>query len=102
MHKTPGQREAAACLHWLEGEIETVRPRALVALGATAARSLLHRAVAVTRERGQWRARPDGRPVLVTLHPSALLRLRGPDREAAYAQWMEELRQAETHLRPPG
>ncbi|UZD55064.1 UdgX family uracil-DNA binding protein [Caldimonas aquatica] len=102
MHKTPGQREAAACLHWLEGEIQTVRPRALVALGATAARSLLHRAVPVTRERGQWLVRADGRPVLVTLHPSALLRLRGPDREAAYAQWVEELRRAETHLPPAG
>ena len=99
MHKTPGQREAAACLHWLESEIDTVRPRAIVALGATAARSLLQRTVAVTRERGQWLRRADGRPVLVTLHPSALLRLRGGDRDEAYAQWVADLRLAEAHLR---
>ena len=75
IHKTPGQQEAAACAHWLEQEIALVQPRALVALGATAARSLLGRPVAVTRERGQWLPRADGLQVLVTLHPSALLRM---------------------------
>ncbi|NKE67326.1 UdgX family uracil-DNA binding protein [Ramlibacter sp. RBP-2] len=75
IHKTPSQAEAAACRHWLEEEIAIVQPHALVALGATAARSLLRRPVAVTAERGQWHERPDGRKVLVTLHPSALLRM---------------------------
>ncbi|RZL92881.1 MAG: DUF4130 domain-containing protein, partial [Variovorax sp.] len=74
IHKTPSQQEAAACLHWLENEIALVKPRALVALGAKAARALLGRPVAVMRERGQWHASPQGTPVLVTLHPSALLR----------------------------
>ena len=63
IHKTPAQQEAAACLHWLESEIELVDPAALVALGATAARQLMGRAVAVTRERGQWldaQRRPQG------------------------------------------
>ena len=56
IHKTPTQREAAACQHWLEDEIALVQPRALVALGATAARSLMGHAVAVTAERGSgWR-----------------------------------------------
>ena len=41
IHKTPAQQEAAACLHWLESEIELVEPEALVALGATAARQLM-------------------------------------------------------------
>ncbi|MCM5682812.1 UdgX family uracil-DNA binding protein [Schlegelella sp. S2-27] len=94
LHKTPGQREAAACLHWLESEIAAVRPQAIVALGATAARSLLGRAVPVMKERGQWLQRDDGTPVLITLHPSALLRLRSPDREQAFEQWLEDLRQA--------
>ena len=57
IHKTPGQQEAVACLHWLEAEIEALRPRAIVALGATAARSLLGRAVGVTETKGAgWRA----------------------------------------------
>ena len=75
IHKTPAQQEALACSHWLEEEIAAVRPQALVALGATAARSLLGRPVAVLSERGEWFTRPDGLRVLVTLHPSALLRM---------------------------
>lgn len=100
IHKTPAQQEADACLHWLEAEIDAVAPHALVALGATAARQLLGRPVAVTRERGQWLARPDGRPVLVTLHPSALLRAEPAEREAGYAAWLADLRQAEVYARP--
>ena len=94
IHKSPTQREAAACLHWLEDEIALVRPQALVALGATAARSLLGRAVPVTAERGQWLARPDGRQVLVTLHPSALLRVLPEDREQAFAAFTRDLAKA--------
>jgi DNA polymerase len=99
MHKTPAQREAAACLHWLESEIEHVRPQAIVALGATAARSLLGRAVPVMAHRGQWLEREDGLRVLITLHPSALLRLVGEDREAAYEQWLADLRHASAVMR---
>ncbi|MDN3921530.1 UdgX family uracil-DNA binding protein [Roseateles violae] len=93
MHKTPAQREAEACSQWLEGEIAAIRPRAIVALGATAARSLLGRPVPVMQARGHWFDRADGIPVLVTLHPSALLRLVGPEREGAYAAWLDDLRQ---------
>jgi len=91
IHKTPAQQEAAACLEWLEREIALVRPDALVALGATAARALLQRDVGVLRERGRWLRRNDGRRVLVTLHPSALLRLPDAEREAAVARWLEDL-----------
>ena len=91
IHKTPSQREAAACQHWLDDEIAMVQPRLLVALGATAARSLLGRAVPVMANRGQVFERDDGRKVLVTLHPSALLRLPAEEREAAYAAWLADL-----------
>ncbi|MDH6592747.1 putative DNA metabolism protein [Variovorax sp. TBS-050B] len=92
IHKTAGQREAEACAHWLEHEIALVQPQALVALGATAARTLLGRPVAVQAERGAWlHERADGRPVFVTLHPSALLRLPEGEREAACARWRDEL-----------
>jgi DNA polymerase len=100
LHKTPAQREALACRHWLDSEIALVAPQALVALGATAARSLLQQPVAVTRERGHWLARPvDGRPVLVTLHPSALLRLRGADRDTAFTEWVADLALAARYVR---
>jgi uracil-DNA glycosylase len=94
IHKSPTQREAAACLHWLEDEIALVRPQALVALGSTAARSLLGRAVPVMAHRGQWLVREDGRKVLVTLHPSALLRVLPEDREEAFAAYVKDLKQA--------
>lgn len=99
IHKSPTQREAAACRHWLEDEIALVQPGALVALGATAARSLLGRAVPVTAERGTWLARPDGREVLVTLHPSALLRVDPEDRKAAFEAFVADLRQAQRLFR---
>jgi DNA polymerase len=94
IHKTPAQQEAAACLHWLESEIVLVEPTALVALGATAARQLMGGVVAVTRERGKWLRRADGRRVLITLHPSALLRMEPEDKEAAWAAWLADLRKA--------
>jgi DNA polymerase len=101
IHKTPAQQEAAACLHWLESEIELVDPAALVALGATAARQLMGTAVAVTRERGRWLERSDGRKVLITLHPSALLRMEPEDKAAAYAAWLADLRKAAEHFARP-
>lgn len=92
IHKTPGQREAEACHHWLESEMELVQPRACIALGATAARSLLGRPVAVMKERGQWiEDEATGRRVLVTLHPSALLRGDPAQREAAWEAWLKDL-----------
>ena len=94
IHKTPAQRDAAACLHWLEDEIALVRPDAVVALGATAARQLLGRPVAVLRERGRWLERGDGLRVLVTLHPSALLRMPPEAFDEAYAHWLADLRLA--------
>jgi uracil-DNA glycosylase len=94
IHKTPTQREVAACRHWLEDEIALVRPEALVALGATAARSLLGRAVPVMAERGHWLPREDGLRVLVTLHPSALLRVLPEDREEAFAAFVKDLAKA--------
>jgi uracil-DNA glycosylase family protein len=94
IHKSPTQREAAACHHWLEDEIELVRPKAIVALGATAARSLMGWAVPVMAERGHWLERGDGRQVLVTLHPSALLRVPSEDREETFALFVHDLAKA--------
>jgi uracil-DNA glycosylase len=99
MHKTPGQREAAACRPWLEQEIERVRPAALIALGGVAARSLLGRAVAVLRERGRWLdERGDAIPVLVTLHPAALLRGAPGEQAAMYEAWLADLALATPRL----
>ena len=94
IHKTPAQTEAAACRPWLETELALVKPQAVLALGATAAASLMGRHVAVMTERGQWLLRPDGLRVLVTLHPSALLRMPQSTQASAYAAWLQDLRKA--------
>lgn len=99
IHKSPNVREIAACHHWLEDEIALVRPSALVALGATAARSLLGRVVPVTANRGLWLPREDRLEVLVTLHPSALLRVDPEERVAAFEAFVVDLRQAQRLFR---
>jgi DNA polymerase len=93
IHKTPTQREIAACHHWLDDEIAVVKPRAFVALGSTAAASLMGRKVPILSQRGEWMEREDGRKVLITLHPSALLRTLD-DREQAFADFVKDLSKA--------
>jgi uracil-DNA glycosylase len=80
IHKKPGVAHIVACHPWLEAELEVVRPQVIVCLGATAARAILGRPVAITRERGRLITNPDrSESVVVTTHPSAVLRLRGKD-----------------------
>ncbi|TWT77864.1 Uracil DNA glycosylase superfamily protein [Posidoniimonas polymericola] len=76
LHKKPAVRHANACAPWLRAEINLVRPAAIVALGATAAQTLVRRDLRVTESRGQWFATAAGFPVLVANHPSAVLRAR--------------------------
>jgi DNA polymerase len=92
IHKTPSQEEALACRRWLDEEIAIVQPRALVALGGTAARSLLGRQVAVLSERGEWFERPDGVRVLVTVHPSSVLRMEEAQQPGAFEALVRDLR----------
>ena len=66
---------------------------------STAARQLMGRAVAVMAERGQWLTREDGLEVLVTLHPSALLRMPAEEREEAFEAFVEDLKKAKARLR---
>ena len=94
IHKTPGQREAAACRPWLLQEIELVQPIALLALGATAARALLGPGVTLAEARGRWWPGPGGRQVLVTWHPAALLRLPPERKRDGWRQWLADLRTA--------
>jgi uracil-DNA glycosylase len=91
LHKTPAQREIDACHPWLEGEIRAVEPAVIVALGATAAKALLGRDFRVSTMRGRLVKSPHAPYVFATLHPSAILRLKDEDREAAFTQLVEDL-----------
>ena len=78
IHEKPAVGHITACRPWLEAELAAVRPHVVVCLGATAGRAVLGRPVAIGKERGTvLDASDDGPRVLVTTHPSALLRLRG-------------------------
>lgn len=80
LHKTPTAGEVTACRWWLNQERGLVRPKAILALGATASFGVLERKVAVTKERGRPIDLGDGTAAMITVHPSYLLRL--PDEDA--------------------
>ena len=93
IHKTPNTGEVTACRWWLENERRIVRPRVIVALGATAALSVFGKAVAIGKARQQALQLPDQAQGVVTYHPSYLLRV--PDAEAkaeTYALFVEDLK----------
>jgi DNA polymerase len=93
LHKTPGAREIAACLPWLEKEIELIKPEVLVCLGATAAKALLGRDFRVTEQRGQVLPSQFGIRTVATVHPSSILRLpASADRESAMERFIADLK----------
>jgi uracil-DNA glycosylase len=95
LHKSPNRAEVTACLPWLEAEIEAVRPHLLVALGATAGKVLLGWDYRVTRQRGEVIESPLGLPVVGTIHPSAVIRLKGrPEFDEAYIAFVSDLKRA--------
>jgi DNA polymerase len=102
IHEKPAIGNIVACRPWLEAEFEAVQPSIVVALGATAARSVLGRTVRIGEVRGRVLP-PDASagasalpaPVLVTTHPSALLRItEAADRAAAFEHLVDDLRTA--------
>lgn len=94
LHKKPSLGEVAACRPWLHREIETIEPKLIVCLGATAAQALLGPKFRVTQDRGKL-LHPDGLPpVLATVHPSSILRARDDDREQERQRFVQDLQVA--------
>ena len=91
IHKKPTVREVAACTDWLRSEIRLVRPRTIVCLGATAAQALLGPKVKVTEARGTFVESELPAKVLVTVHPSSILRGDPEDRERAFQAFVADL-----------
>ena len=75
LHKRPNTYEIERCRWWLDLERTIVKPDVIVALGATAARSLFDRTIVISIMRGEIVVREDGSRLLVTIHPSYLLRI---------------------------
>jgi DNA polymerase len=92
IHQKPNAAEIAACRPWLDAELDVVKPRVVVCLGATAAQAVLGRDTKVTRDRGQIRPWRDGTAAAVTVHPSSILRSPGDaDRAAALEAFTADL-----------
>jgi uracil-DNA glycosylase family 4 len=99
LHKSPDLGEIEACRWWQHIERELVKPELMVALGATAARSVFERTVTINKVRGEVMA-ADGGHALVTIHPSYLLRLRDErDKQREYVQFVADLKVARDFLR---
>jgi uracil-DNA glycosylase len=95
LHKRPNTYEIERCKIWLDVERGIVKPVAIVALGATAARSLLGRSVTITKARRQTLRLPDGTAAFVTIHPSYLLRIEDEaDKQREYDNFVADLRPA--------
>ncbi len=105
LHKKPAELEVAACHKWYESEVRAVQPDLIVAMGATAVRTVLGRALPILAHRGTLiesndKFAPNAR-VLVTVHPSYLLRVPPEARDVEYAKFVDDLKIAAEHIRAP-
>jgi uracil-DNA glycosylase family protein len=95
IHKTPAQREIAACHDWLDAELSAVKPAVVVTLGATALGAVMGKKMTITAARAVALTLPGGARVVATYHPSAVLR--APDdagREELYRTLSADLKRA--------
>jgi DNA polymerase len=99
LHKRPNAYEIERCRIWLEREQAIVKPAAIVALGATAARSLFGRPITISKMRGRLLQLSDGTAALVTVHPSFLLRIPNfTDKKREFRDFVADLRSAAKFL----
>jgi probable DNA metabolism protein len=100
LHQKPSTDEIRACRPWYERELAAVRPRLVIALGATAAQCVFGKIIPINKTRGHPIDLADGRKALVTVHPSYLLRQ--PDAEAKsreYHRFVDDLKIAASMIR---
>jgi DNA polymerase len=99
IHSKPQGPEIDACRWWIDQERTLIRPAVTVAMGATAARSLLHKVVTISGTRGRALTLDGGGECWVTVHPSYLLRLRDrADKDREYARFVGDLRTANARI----
>jgi uracil-DNA glycosylase len=98
LHQKPAIRQVAACRPWLEAELESVRPKIVICLGATAAQAVLGKPVSITKERGKFIDSSSGLLTFITIHPSAIYRQREKDQQE-YRRFAEELKLVSRKLR---
>jgi uracil-DNA glycosylase len=98
LHKKPNAAEVRACNPWLQEEIRLLKPRVVVALGATAAQALLGKQFRVTQDRGRPIPTDFAEAVVATVHPSAVLRAPADAREEARREFFADLKKVARYL----
>ena len=98
LHKKPNAAEVRACKPWLQEEIRLIKPRVIVALGATAAQALLGKQFRVTQDRGKPMPSDLAEAVIATVHPSAVLRAPDDRREEARLEFIADLKRVADYL----
>jgi uracil-DNA glycosylase len=97
LHKRPNAGEIEICRWWVANELKLVRPRLVVALGATALQSLSAQRSTLEKARVQTLKTREGAPLRATVHPSYLLRISGaPDKDEQFARFVADLKKAKT------
>jgi uracil-DNA glycosylase family protein len=100
LHQKPTTGEIKACRQWYERELDAIKPMLVVAMGATAAQSVLGKITPINRNRGRVIDLDHGMKALVTVHPSYLLRLPDADSKAReYGRFVDDLKIAAALLR---
>jgi DNA polymerase len=99
IHQNPTAGEIDHCTWWLRSEIALVKPKLIIAMGASAARATTGNGKVILRRRGTIEIGTDGIPVFLTVHPSHILRLPDNDRTTAEAAYTEDLQACAHHLR---
>jgi len=100
LHQKPLIRQVVACKPWLDAEIQAVRPKVVVCLGATAAQSTVGRTVRIMQERGTFLDGDSGAAIFITIHPSSIYRLREKDeQEQEYRRFVGEMKSVQRKLR---
>jgi uracil-DNA glycosylase len=92
LHQKPNSAEIKACNPWLARERAIIRPRLIVALGATAAQAVFGKAMAIGKNRGRVLDLEDGGKALITVHPSYLLRVPQADKARECAKFVADLK----------
>src|ERR1700757_2431600 len=92
IHKKPNSLEIAACRPWFDAEVEAVRPKVIVCMGATATQALLGNSFKVTKHRGGVVGKPSYPAIVPTVHPSSILRaITDEDRDREMEKFVADL-----------
>ncbi len=100
-NRPPAPEEMANCRPYLDEQIEIVRPRVILCLGAPSAKSFLGPKFSITKQRGQWFEGPLGTPLVATFHPAYLLRMTGGELEASKRLVWNDLKLVRAKLDAP-